>query len=78
MLESRFSLEAIVTLEGDCEDALEAIAASMQAQTHRDWRLTLVDSGNASDAAREYARQLARDDSRIAYRVAGDEPLSMR
>jgi O-antigen biosynthesis protein len=71
--ESRFSLEAIVTLDGDCEDALEAIAASMQAQTHYDWHLALVASGNASAAARGYAEQLARDDSRIAYRGSGED-----
>ena len=73
--ESHVSIEAIVTLDGGCEDALEAIAASMQAQTHRNWRLALVDGGNASDAARQYARQLARDDSRIAYREGNDEAV---
>jgi GT2 family glycosyltransferase len=70
-----FSIEAIVTLDGDCQDALEAISASMQAQTHRNWRLTLVDSGNASDVAQEYARQLASHDSRITFRVANDEAV---
>jgi O-antigen biosynthesis protein len=66
--EPAFSLEAIVTLDGVCEDALEPIVASMQAQAHHDWHLTLVASADASDAARQNARQLARDDSRIAYR----------
>ena len=73
MWRSDFSLEVVIVVDGDCQDALETITASMQAQTHRDWRLALVDSGNASEAARDYARQLPRDDSRIAYRVAGDE-----
>ena len=49
--DSRLSFDVIVPLEGDCEDALEAIAASMQAQTYSNWRLVLVDSGTASDAA---------------------------
>jgi O-antigen biosynthesis protein len=70
-----FSLEVVIVVDGDCQDALETITASMQAQTHRDWRLALVDSGNASEAARDYARQLPRDDSRIAYRVAGDDAV---
>ena len=65
---SGFSFEGIVPLDGDCEDALDAIVVSMHAQTHANWRLTLVDGGNASDAARGYARQLAREELRISYR----------
>ena len=72
---SGFSCEAIIVLDGGCEDALEAIAASMQAQAHQDWRLSLVDSGNASPAAREYARHMAREDARVSYREAGDGRL---
>ena len=74
-LREEFSLEAVITLDGGSQDALEATAASMQAQTHRHWRLTLVESGLASEAARDYARQLARDDSRIAFRVAGTDAV---
>ena len=74
-VEADFSIEAVITVEGDCHDALEAIVASMHAQTHPDWRLALVVNGNASDAARDYARQLARNDNRIAYRVAGDDAV---
>jgi O-antigen biosynthesis protein len=70
-----FSCEAIVALDGGCEDAVEAIATSMQAQTHQNWRLSLVDSGNVSRAAREYARRLAREDGRISYREGGEEPV---
>ena len=62
------SCEAIVPLDGDCADAVEATVMSLRAQTHPGWRLVLVDSDDTSDAAREYARQLARDDSRISYR----------
>jgi O-antigen biosynthesis protein len=69
------ALDAVVPLDGGSQDALEATAASMQAQTHRNWRLTLIDSGHASEAARDYARQLARDDSRIAYRLAGHDAI---
>ena len=62
-LPSQLSFEALVPLEGDCEDALEAVVASMQSQTYSRWGVTaLVDSGTASDAAREYARHLARQD----------------
>ena len=67
-LGSDFSCEAIVALDGGCEDALEAIVTSMRAQVHQHWRLSLVDSGNASDAAKEYARHLADQDARISYR----------
>jgi O-antigen biosynthesis protein len=70
-----FSIEAVVTVDGDCQDALEPIVASMQAQTHPNWRLAFVANGNASDAARDYVRQLGRNDNRIAYRVAGDEAV---
>ena len=63
----------IVPLEGDCEDALEAIAASMQAQTHSDWRLVLVDSGTASDAARDCAKDLTRAEHRVAYRESSGD-----
>ena len=37
--------------------------------------MTLIDNGNSSDAAKQYARQLAREDSRFAYRVAGSEAV---
>ena len=47
----------------------------MQAQTHQNWRLSLVDSGNVSHAAREYARHLAREDGRISYREGGDDSV---
>ena len=70
-----FSIEAVITVDGDCQDALEAIVASMQAQTHPNWRLALVVNGNASEPARDYARQLERNDNRIAYRVAGDDAV---
>src|SRR5215203_3527922 len=70
-----FSCEAIVALDGGCEDAVEAIATSMQAQTNQNWRLSLVDSGNVSRAAREYARRLAREDGRISYREGGDDSV---
>jgi GT2 family glycosyltransferase len=62
------AFEAIILLDGDCEDALDATVMSMRAQTHPHWRLMLVDSEGMSDAAREYARHLARNDSRISYR----------
>ena len=71
-LPSQLSFEALVPLEGDCEDALEAVVASMQSQTYSRWGVTLVDSGTASDAAREYARHLARQDGRISYREGGN------
>jgi GT2 family glycosyltransferase len=64
---SRLSFDVVVPLKGDCEDALEAIATSMQAQTYSDWRLVLVDSGAASDGTREYARRLARAERRVSY-----------
>jgi GT2 family glycosyltransferase len=64
---SRLSFDVIVPLEGDCEDALEASATSVQAQTHPAWHLVLVDSGTASDAAREYAKDLTRAERRVAY-----------
>ncbi len=41
--ESRLSFDVIVPLDGDCEDALEAIVAAMEAQTHPHWHLTLVE-----------------------------------
>ena len=66
--DSRIVYDVIVPLEADCRDALEATATSMQAQTFKDWRLTLVDSGTASDAAREYGRHLACEDRRVSYR----------
>jgi hypothetical protein len=66
--DSRLSFGVIVALEGDCEDALEAVVSSMQAQTYPDWDLELVDSGNASDASRAYAQQLARVEQRVSYR----------
>src|SRR5215213_5357864 len=72
---SDFSCEVILALDGGCEDAVEAIATSMQAQTHQNWRLSLVDSGNVSRAAREYARRLAREDGRISYREGGDDSV---
>jgi GT2 family glycosyltransferase len=71
-LASRFSCDVIVALDDDCEDALEPIAASMRAQAHQNWRLVFVDSGTASDAAREYALHLAREDRRISYRQGGE------
>jgi GT2 family glycosyltransferase len=65
-------IEAIVPLSGDCEEAIEALAASLRAQTHDGWRLTLVDTGDASEAARDLAQRLANAEPRIAYR----EPTS--
>ncbi len=62
------SFEAVVPLNGDCADALDATVTSMRAQTHRDRRLVLVDSEEPSDAARAYARHLAREDGRVSYR----------
>ena len=63
----RISFGVIVSLEDDCEDALEALAASLQAQTYANWHLALVDSETASDAAREYARHLACEEPRVSY-----------
>ncbi|MBW3632377.1 MAG: glycosyltransferase family 2 protein [Chloroflexi bacterium] len=71
--ESRLSFDVIVPLEGDCEAALEAIVASMEAQTDPRWHLTLVDSGNAGDEAREFARHLARQERRMSYREANGD-----
>ena len=66
--DSRLLFDVIVPLEGDCRDALEALAASLQAQTYANWHVTLVDSGTASDEAREYARHLACEEHRVSHR----------
>jgi GT2 family glycosyltransferase len=66
--ETRRLVEAIVPLEGASDDALDALAASLLAQSHRDWRLTLVDAGDASDATRLLARRLDFQDGRVSYR----------
>src|SRR5215213_936254 len=67
-IDSRLIFEIIVPLEGHCDDGLEAVVASLQAQTYPQWRLTLVDSGNVSDGTREYGRHLASEDRRVSYR----------
>jgi O-antigen biosynthesis protein len=67
----RPTFDVLVPLQGDCEDALEPVVASMQAQTYPNWHLALVDSGNASEAAREYARRLAREERRVSYGEPG-------
>jgi GT2 family glycosyltransferase len=60
-------VEAIVPLAGSHEESLEVFAESMRAQSHRGWRLTLLDTGDASEATRLLARRLALADGRIAY-----------
>lgn len=65
-------IEAIVTIDGDIEDLLEALAASIRAQSYRHWRLTLIDAGGASEATRALARRLTESDERIAYRQPTD------
>jgi GT2 family glycosyltransferase len=74
--DSRISFDVIVPLEGEYEDALEVIATSMQSQTHSNWRLVLVDSGTASDAAREYAERLARAERRVSYQEASGDGVA--
>jgi GT2 family glycosyltransferase len=63
---------AIVPVSGDVHDALEAIAASLHAQTNADWKLILVDAGDASPDSLTLARQLAEEDARICIREASD------
>ena len=60
--------ELIVPLEGDAEELLEALSASVRAQSHPSWRLTLLDSGDVSDATRTLAKRLDIQDGRISYR----------
>lgn len=66
---------ATVALSGDLHDALEALAASIHAQSHHEWRLLLVDAGDASPAVQELARQLAADDERVSYHEASGAGL---
>jgi GT2 family glycosyltransferase len=66
--DSRLLFDIIVPLDGECRDELEAIATSMEAQTFPNWCLTLIDTGTASDAAREYGRHLACEERRVSYR----------
>lgn len=60
-------VEALVPLAGSQEETLEVFAESMRAQSHRGWRLRLLDTGQASEATRLLARRLALADGRIAY-----------
>jgi O-antigen biosynthesis protein len=70
--EHRAAFELLVPLEGDCADALEALVTSISAQTHGNWRLAMVDTGKASQATRLLAQELAKSDSRVAYRERED------
>ena len=67
--------ELLVPVSGSCEDALGALASSVRAQTYRDWRLTLVDIGDAGEDALMEAHRLAASDGRIAFREHVDEGI---
>jgi GT2 family glycosyltransferase len=72
--EPRF--EVFVPLRGECADMLEALAASVGAQNHSDWCLTLVAAGDASDTTRHLARELAGSDDRIGFQETADTTLT--
>ena len=67
-------LEIVVPVQGDCEEELEVLATSIEAQTHPDWRLTLIETSDASEAVRALLADLASSDQRIHVRQveAGD------
>jgi GT2 family glycosyltransferase len=72
--ESDIIMEALVPLEGDCEEPLAALATSMHAQTYPRWRMTLLGSCDLTDSTRRLAQQLAVSDPRIVFRdCAGNE-----
>ncbi len=62
--------EIVVPLSADAHDALEALAVSVHAQTHDNWRLALVETDDATEQTRTLARRLAEDDDRVSYREA--------
>jgi GT2 family glycosyltransferase len=64
---------AIVPVSGNTHDTLEALAASLLAQSHPAWSMVLVDAGDASPASRELARALAAEDARVAYHEASGQ-----
>jgi GT2 family glycosyltransferase len=70
------TFEAIVPLEGDVADTLEALSASLLAQTKRAWRATLIDSGDASEETRELARRLVESDDRFVIQGAAGQSFA--
>jgi GT2 family glycosyltransferase len=63
-------IEVIVPLEGDCEEELAALAASLQTQSYPNWQMTLVAAESCSAETRSLAKQLAQEDSRIVLQPA--------
>jgi GT2 family glycosyltransferase len=66
-------LEVIVPVQGDCEEELGVLATSITVQTHRDWHMTLLDSGEASEAAKAVAAELAASDRRMSFHRADSD-----
>jgi GT2 family glycosyltransferase len=61
-------IAVVIPLSGACEDELEALATSLQAQSFSYWQASLLTTEDTSDEARRLARRLALADDRFDYR----------